>query len=706
MASTLLLEIGCEELPTSFLDGALRQLADLVIDELTRARLSYDTLRTLGTPRRLAVVVEGVPAAVEAREEELLGPAEGAAKTPTGEWSKAAEGFARKNNVSLADLSIAETPKGRYLRAVKRTPGAAASTLLPEVLGAVCRRITFAKSMRWADGEVAFGRPIQWIVALLDDAVVPFAFAGVTAGRSTRGHRFLAPDLFDLPGAGGYVEALAAAHVQVDTDARRAGMMAALHAAAKESGGALREDAFLEREVTGLVEEAFVVAGRFDEDFLKLPDALIESVMRDHQRYFAVLRPGGGGAAGNGRLLPVFLTVVNTALDPDTIRRGNERVMRARLSDAAFFVEQDRKRPLCDRVADLNGVVFHAKLGSYGEKAWRLAKLAPLLCEGFGGNSADVSRAAVLAKADLVTLTVGEFPELQGEMGRYHAQLDGEPTAVADAVGEHYQPKGATDDVAPSPMGAIVAIADRIDTLVGCLAVGLRPTGSEDPFGLRRLAGGIVRTLLHHGVRTSLTTMATWTWDVFHMESGKMLAAATAAGSTREALVATVVEFCAERLRVLLTERYGRDPVAACMAAGKDDPVDVAERVEALATFWKTPAAADLGVAFKRVFNISREAPAGELTADDLGRLTLPAEVGLIEAFARTRMELAPLWAGRRYDDALELIARSLRAPVDRFFTEVFVMDKDEVVRASRLRLLGRIADEVAVFARFDALEG
>lgn len=704
MASTLLLEIGCEELPTSFLDGALHQLGTLTLEELARAGLSHETVRTLGTPRRLSVVVEGVPEGVAPREEELLGPAESAAKQPDGTWSKAAEGFARKNGLSLDALAIKDTPKGRYLSATRRTPGVDARSLMPDLLGAICKRITFAKSMRWANLDTAFGRPVQWIVALLDDAVVPFSFAGVTAGRNTRGHRFLSPDRFDLATADGYVERLSAAHVVVDVEARRAGMMAALRAAAVAEGGTLLEDTFLEHEVAGLVEEAFVVVGRFDEAFLKLPDALVESVMRGHQRYFAVQR--AGATTGHGRLLPLFLTVVNTALDPDTIRRGNQNVMRARLSDAAFFVGQDRQRALHTRVADLDGVVFHAKLGSYGDKARRLEKLAPAVAGAFGVDVAQTARAAMLAKADLVTLTVGEFPELQGEMGAYHARLDGEPAAVADAIGEHYQPKGAADDVAPSAMGAAVAVLDRIDTLVGCLAVGLRPTGSEDPFGLRRLASGVVRTLLRHGARLSLGALAGAAWDVYAAENGKMLAAATAAKSTRETAVAAVEEFCAERLRGLLTERYGRDPVAACMAARRDDAVDVAERAEALGAFWKTPAAADLMVAFKRVFNVAGDGKApGELTADDLGRLSHPREVELIEVFTRTRRELAPLWEGRRYGDAMELIAQ-LRSPIDLLFKDVFVMVDDLELRASRLRLLGRIADAVAVFARFDAMEG
>ncbi len=723
MASTLLLEIGCEELPTSFLDGALEQLRTLVPEELAKARVTHGDVRVLGTARRLVVLVAEVADAVSAREEELLGPSESAARAPGGGWSKAAEGFAKKNSVPLDRLEVADTPKGRYLRAVIRHEGASATALLPGVLAAVVRRITFAKSMRWGNGDTAFGRPVQWIVALLGDAVVPFEFAGVTAGRSTRGHRFLAPDVVDVPHADAYVSVVGERHVRVDPDARRVAMLAALESAAAAEGGELVRDAFLEGEVLGLVEEPHVIVGRFEERYLELPDALIESVMRGHQRYFAVERrrdelgPTGGGI-GEGaktpkphhnRLLPLFLTVVNTARDVETVRRGNERVMRARLSDAAFFVAQDRQSRLDARVASLDAVTFHAKLGSYGDKARRVAALARWVAGAFGADGDLAARAGTLAKADLVTLTVGEFPELQGLMGAFYAGHDGEPAEVARAIAEHYQPKGAADAVAPSKLGAALAVADRLDTLVGCFAVGLRPSGSEDPFGLRRTTLGLLRTLLQHGARVSLTEAVTRAWDVYAAENGRMATAAAAAKVTRESLVADVLAFTADRLKGMLEERHARDVVAACMAAGRDVPVDVLERVEALATFWQTPAAADLAVAFRRVFNISREAPAGELTDEDRALLTHPAEVALLEAFDATRAELAPLFARRAFVPALELIASSLRAPVDTLFAPppvgVMVMDKDESLRAARLRLMGRIADSLGGFARFDFVD-
>ncbi len=720
MSPTLLLEIGCEELPTSFLDGALEQLRSIVSEELSRARIEHGNVRVLGTPRRLAVLVSSVVPEVAAREEEVLGPSESAARSPDGKWTKAAEGFARKNNVLTSDLSIADTAKGRYLRAVIRHPGAYTASLLPSALAAVCRRIAFPKSMRWASLDTAFGRPVQWLVALYDTQVISFEFAGHHAGAVTRGHRFLAPGDVVLRSAEDYVTALGVAFVRVDVDSRRVAMLTGLEAAAAHEGGELIRDPFLEREVLGLVEEPHTVVGRFEEKFLALPDALIESVMRGHQRYFAVARRrhelGPDGAwhgdhahapgTHHNRLLPVFLTVVNTARDPDTIRKGNERVMRARLSDASFFVEQDRKSRLDSRIAALDAVAFHAKLGTYGDKARRVAALGAWLARSMGADADHAARGGLLCKADLVTLTVGEFPELQGLMGAFYAGHDGEHSDVVAAIREHYQPRGASDDVAPSVSGAVIALADRLDTLVGCLAVGLRPTGSEDPFGLRRVAIGILRTLLHHKARLSLTDAAAQAWDVYASAGGPMIASAEAAKTTREGAVSLVVEFCAERLRGLLEERFPRDVVAACMAAGRDVPVDVFERVGALASFWETPAAADLAVAFKRVFNISREAPDGALSADDRALLTQPEAKELSATFDEVRTQLTPLFDARRFVEALELIARSLRAPVDRFFTAVMVnVKEDPAGTAARQRLLRSIADSVAGFARFDALE-
>lgn len=701
MPAKLLLEIGCEELPTSFLDGALEQLATLLPDELRRARIAHGAVRVLGTPRRLAALVEGVLDRVEAREEELLGPPESAAKTAEGVWSKAAEGFAKKSGVSVEALEIIDTPRGRYLRALKRYEGEQTVALLPEVLSAVCRRVSFAKSMRWADLDTAFGRPVQWLVGLYGDAVIPFHFAGHTAARVTRGHRFLGGNAaIELTHADDYIARMTDAHVIVEVEARREKLLRALHEAAAGEGGALKHDAFLEGEVLGLVEDPHVIVGRFDERFLSLPALLIESVMRGHQRYFAVAK-----SAGDSALLPVFLTVVNTAEDPALIRRGNERVMRARLSDAAFFVEQDQQTRLDARVDSLDAVAFHARLGSYGDKVRRLERLAPWFAERLGGDPEAARRAARLAKADLVSLAVGEFPELQGIMGAHYAAHDGESSAVCDAIATHYQPKSAGDEVAAELAGAALALADRFDTLVGCLGIRLRPTGSEDPFGLRRMAIGALRTLLHHRARVGLSEAAAFAYGVFLDEKGAMIASSTREGVSADEVVSSVVEFCNERLKGILEERFARDAITACMAARREVPVDVVERAEALGRFWQTPAAEDLAVAFKRVFKISREAPAGELDADDLARLTEPAERALIEAFDSARASMNSLFAERRYGEALELIARSLRGPVDRLFTEVFVMADDPALRASRLRLLGRIADSVGTFARFDALD-
>ncbi|MBI5515508.1 MAG: glycine--tRNA ligase subunit beta [Deltaproteobacteria bacterium] len=698
MASALLLEIGCEELPTSFLDHGLDQLRTLLPEALSQAHLPHGELKVHGTPRRLAALVESVADEAPAREEELLGPPEGAARTPDGRWSKAAEGFARKCDLPVDALTLADTPKGRYLRAVKHHPGAPASALLPEVLGAVCRRLTFAKSMRWGDGDTAFGRPVRWLLGLHGTHVVPFSFAGLQSGRETYGHRFLHPGAVSVPHPSEYLSVLEGVKVLADAGVRRERMVAALRRVVEAEGGVLVPDAFLEREVLGLVEWPHALLGRFEEAFLALPEALITSVMRGHQRYFAAR------GERHGELLPVFVTVCNTAEEPGVIRQGNERVLRARLKDASFFQAQDRKVPLAERVPSLDGVTFHAKLGSYGDKARRLGALCAWLASRAPGvDSSEARLAGTLAKADLVTLTVGEFPELEGTLGGVQARHDGLPEAVASAVETHYQPRGASDSPPEGALGAVLALADRVDTLVGCFAAGLRPSGSEDPFGLRRAVLGALRVVLRHRLRVGFGELVSQALQGFTEPELTRTARAreTVAGASEAELTEAVREFAAERLRGLLEASHPRDVVSACMGARRDEPLDVQERAEALGAFWATPPAQDLAVAFKRVFNITREAPAGE---PDRALLTAPAEVELLARWDEAREELRGLLAARSYGAALELLARSLRAPVDRFFTEVFVMDPDPAVRDARLRLLGRIADAAAGIARFDAL--
>lgn len=684
MPRMLLLEIGCEELPTSFITSAMEDLARAAPEELARARIRHGEVRAMGTPRRLALLVRDVAEEIEPFIEELLGPAESAARTPDGKWTKAAEGFARKNEVPLESLRIADTPKGRYVRAEKVHPGGPAVERLPETLLAVIKRIAFPKSMRWADIETPFGRPVQWLVALYGADVVPFTFVRHETGRITRGHRFLAPGPIELSEAKVYVDALRAAHVLVDPDERRAAQHTALEAAARAEGGELVRNPALEAEVLGLVEEPFAIVGHFDEAFLALPDELIETVMSHHQRYFAIRGP-------KGRLLPAFITVVNTALDPATIRKGNERVMRARLADARFFVEQDRAQPLAERVPKLDGVVYHQKLGTYGDKVRRLKALSRWVASHFGADEQHAMRAAELCKADLVTLTVGEFPELQGIMGRDYARHSGEPEPVAEAIAEHYLPRSAEDAVAPSRVGATLAVADRLDTLVGFFAIGQRPSGGGDPFGLRRAAFGLLRTLLHHRVRLSLAVGAGRAYALYERELPRSI----------DETGADLNDFIRERLEGILAQKFSSDVVRACIAAGHDDPVDVLERAEALEGLRSTPDFARVVKAFERVFNISRQAPAGE---PDVSLLTLPAERELIEAFGRARPELRRLIEAREFTAALRLLAETLPGPVDRFFTEVFVMDEVQSLREARLRLLGRIAEEVGSIARFDML--
>ena len=492
MSSEFLLEIGTEELPASFVTQALRSLKASALELVGQARLGSGALEvhTLGTPRRLALRIRGLAPRQTDRDETVMGPPWSAAFEADGAPKKAAIGFAKKHGVAVDDLQKQTTEKGDYVSARVHEAGKATAAVLAEILPHVCQRITFPKSMRWGSGEISFGRPIHWVVSLLGSEVVDFEFAGVRAGRGTRGHRFLAPETFDLDEASNYEEALERAHVLVDLEVRKERMMEGLLAAAKALGGVLEPDAFLADECVSLVEQPFTVPGSFDPSFLELPETVVISVMRDHQRYFAV-RASEGGA-----LLPAYLNVVNTAQDPETIAKGNDRVLRARLADARFFVEEDRKAPLADRLQKLESVVFQSKLGTMGAKVRRLQANARALAEQSGVDAAACMEAARLCKADLETLIVFEFPELQGEMGRWYALREGMDSAIADAIRDHYRPQGAEDVVPDQVVGAVVAVADRIDTLVGCFGIGLVPTGSADPFALRRAALGIIRIAL------------------------------------------------------------------------------------------------------------------------------------------------------------------------------------------------------------------
>ncbi|MFW2390738.1 MAG: glycine--tRNA ligase subunit beta, partial [Polyangiales bacterium] len=604
-----------------------------------------------------------------------------------GSPKKAATGVAKKHGVEVGALSRQATEKGVYVSVRVHETGKPTSEVLAEILPTLCQRISFPKSMRWGPGEIAFGRPIHWIVSLLGADVIGFEFAGIQAGRETRGHRFLAPASFDLDEAARYERALEGARVIVDIDRRKRRMMDGLLASAKSLGGVLEPDAFLADECVSLVEEPFSVPGSFDESFLELPDTVVISVMRDHQRYFAV-RASEGGA-----LLPSYLNVVNTAEDPETIAKGNDRVLRARLADARFFVEEDRKAPLANRLSKLESVVFQSKLGTMGAKVRRLQANARALAERCGADPNACDEAARLCKADLETLIVYEFPELQGEMGRWYALREGMDAAVADAIRDHYRPQGADDGVPGQAVGAVVAIADRIDTLVGCFGIGLVPSGSADPFALRRAALGIIRIALEGPIDVDLRWLVDQGYEAYTGDA-KLAPADELRGS--------LDAFFRGRIRAMLKDSYGGDVVDACLGAWDGTSVrDLRSRIEAVSELGNEPEFEALAVAFKRAFNITKESGRGPF---DSKLLEAGAETALAERFGTVRDQIRTATGERRYGDALKLVAKELGAPIDRYFEEVFVMVDDAKVRENRLRLLGEIADAVNGIAHFHQL--
>ncbi|MBC7171458.1 MAG: glycine--tRNA ligase subunit beta, partial [Polyangiaceae bacterium] len=588
------------------------------------------------------------------------------------------------------------TEKGKYVAVDIRESGKPALEVLPAVLTEICHKVTFPKSMRWAEGEFAFGRPVHWLIGLYGSEGVPFTFAGIHSDRMTRGHRFLAPSTFEIPDASEYVSRLANAHVLVDFDARTAKMREGLESAAAGIRGELVPDDFLLGECLSLVEEPFIVPGQFDSRFLALPEAVVVAVMRNHQRYFAVREPA------TGKLMPAYLNVVNTANDPATIARGNDRVLRARLADAEFFVTEDRKSKLEDRVPRLSSVVFQAKLGSIGAKVDRIAALGAHLAEAANATRADVELASRLSKADLETLIVGEFPELQGEMGRFYALEEGVAPQIADAIRDHYRPQGASDALPSGPIGAIVSVADKADTLVGCFGIGLVPTGSADPFALRRAALGIVRVATEGPIDVDIAALLANSYELY---AGVELA-------PRADVLAALEEFFRARLRAFYAdrragavedrERFPGDLVDACLGAWSLGSLrDLHARIVAVDAFRRRPEYASLAIAFKRAHNIAKDADA---QPHDDTLLEAGAERELAECFGALRPRIEASVSKSDYASALEALANELRAPIDRYFTEVFVMVEEAAVRDNRLRLLKGIADTVTRIAHFHQL--
>ncbi len=673
----LLIEVGTEELPPKALTTLANALADGIVRRLHEAGLAPQGHTVYATPRRLAVLVQDVAERQPEREILRRGPAVQAAFDSEGRPSKALEGFARSCGVSVDALEELSTDKGAWMvyRAVQ--PGQPAQTLIPDMLTQALDELPIPKRMRWGAGEAAFVRPLHWIVLLFGTEVIETEIYGVKTGGHTRGHRFHHPAPLPVPEPCDFAALLeGSGHVVADFAARRAMIEAQVEAAACELGGRALLDEELLDEVTALTEWPRVVSGGFEPRFLAVPKEALISTMQGHQRYFPLLD-------AQGELLPHFLTVANIdSLNPEAVRLGNERVIRPRFADAEFFWREDRKHPLVAHLETLKTVVFEHRLGTLYDKTERVVRLTRHIAGLIGADLELAARAALLSKCDLMTGMVGEFPELQGIMGRYLALHDGEPAEVAQALEEAYLPRRAGDDLPASPIGQALALAERLDTLVGIYAVaGMEPSGAKDPFALRRAALGVLRILIEKDLELDLLALLKWAYE----------APFPGARVRDSEAPERVFDFMLERLRGWLLERGIRAEVfEAVLAVRPTRPLDFERRTQAVNDFLDLPQAEALAAANKRISNILKKAE-GELpTALDETLLQDAAERELAAWVHRLEAELDPLFAAGDYTAALARLAR-LREPVDAFFDQVMVMTDDAALRASRLALLSRL---------------
>jgi glycyl-tRNA synthetase beta chain len=687
----LLFEIGAEEIPAGFVPPALEQLTRDLAKALDDARLAHGEVAAAGTPRRLAVWARGVAPRQTDAKTEAFGPPVAQAYGAGGEPTPAALGFARSQGVEVAALERVQTPKGERVAVTKVEKGKRAEQVLPGLLERLVSGIRFRKSMRSRYDDATFARPVRWMVALHGGRPLKVRFGEVVSGKVTYGHRFKAPKAIALTGTPeDYAAKLRKAFVLVDPAERRETIQRELAKAAKAAGGRVLPNVGLLDEVTYLVEWPTAIAGEFERSNLELPAEVVVSEMRNHQRYFAVVD-------GKGQLKNRFIAVPGTPVkDPSVSRHGYERVLRARLADARFFFEEDKKRRLRDRIEALGRRTYQAKLGSELDRANRIGAVASALARAVGKPDlvADVVEVARLAKTDLTTGMVGEFPELQGIMGGHYARVEGMKPELADAIEDHYRPIGASEEMPRNDLGALVGLADRLHALVGLLAVGEKATGGADPFGLRRAAIGILRILLARGYHLSLASAVEETLNALQ---GVKLAA------DRAVVAEQALEFLRGRLRAHWGEEDDADLVDAVLAAGFDDVVDARRRLEALAEAKRRPDFAPLAVAFKRVANIQEKA-AGGASAVDPALLAEDAERHLLAEAERVEGAVAGLRAGRDYAAILRAVA-SLGPAVDRFFEQVLVMAPDPRVRDNRLAIVRRVAALFADVADFRKIQ-
>jgi glycyl-tRNA synthetase beta chain len=672
----LLVEIGTEELPPKALKKLSAAFTQGIADGLTKAGLAHQSIQSYATPRRLAVLVTALAEAQSDREVVRRGPALTAAFKEDGCASPAALGFAKSCGVKVEDLEKQETAQGAWLVFRKLEKGQATTALIPGIVQAALDGLPIPKRMRWGDLSAEFVRPVHWIVLLFGDAVVDAEILSVRAGRETRGHRFLHPEPLYIGEPAAYVPLLETeGHVVADFAKRREAVRAlVLEATARLKGTAVIDEDLLD-EVTSMVEWPSAVTGNFEPRFLAVPSEALISTMKSNQKYFHVVD-------AQGKLLPHFITIANIeSRDVNAVRAGNERVVRPRLSDAAFFWEQDRKHKLAHHSDALKNVVFQNKLGSVYDKTQRVAKLATHVGEALGAPRVLCERAALLSKCDLLTNMVGEFPELQGIMGRYYALHDGEAAEVAQALDEQYLPRYAGDALPAGAVGQALAIADKLDTLVGIFGIGQPPSGDKDPFALRRAALGALRVVIERRLNLDLVELL----DTAHKNFGGKLSVADVANQ--------VYDFMLERLRAYYAEAGVRvDEFEAVLAQRPTQPYDFDRRLRAVTAFRKLPDAESLSAANKRISNILKQAGGKVAHTVNAALLKDDAERALADKLAAVTREVTPLFDARDYEGALKKLA-GLRATVDTFFDKVMVMADDVALRNNRLALLNALRD-------------
>ncbi len=686
----LLLEIGTEEIPARFMQDTLHQMEEIASNLFQKNRIDIESIRTYGTPRRMVLFIEGVDEKQQDVEEKKKGPAKNAAFDENGEPTKAAFGFARSQGVEVEDLAVEEFQGGEYLFAVKKTAGGETFKLLPEIMKETITRISFPKPMYWSSRDVRFARPVRWLMALYGEDIIPFEYAELSSHRFTCGHRFIAPGPFEVKLPTSYFEIIREAYVILDQEERREIIKKQAEDAARSVGGRPLIDESLLEEVNYLVEYPRAIAGEFSPEFLEIPQEVLITSMQSHQRYFPVVSP-------EDELLPYFITISNVEKDTKgNVKTGNEMVLRARLADARFFFQEDQKTRPEEYVEQLKEVIFQEDLGTSFDKTERIKLLSEYTADLLGlerDRKETISRIAYLCKFDLLTLMVYEFPELQGIMGREYASLAGEGEEVARGIFEHYLPRYAGDELPETLAGSLVSIADKIDNIVGAFGRGIQPTGSQDPYALRRQALGIVNIMLYHNISFSLTELLEKSIEDFGTKRLKM---------PEEEIISDTLEFFSQRIRHVFLEKALRyDIVDAVLESDFEVVLQAYNKVKVLAEAAENPQFTSLMTAFTRTSNLAKKArPQGEVRMELLEE---EAEKMLYQAYQQVSEGIARLLQEKDYKGVIDQLSL-LQKPVDDFFAQVMVMVEDEEIKNNRLSLLKGISDLFLDFADFSKI--